>query len=154
MRRALALSLALLFAAALPVAAADDRPADEIRPRVEHHLRAAADVAGELEPVLAAACPHFASPAAWDAYLDGSVERVVTLIAHLDQAWVEAKRTADKNVRREAKAPRRRLDQAQRLVAKLQACANGNGASFEPGAVWRRIERAVPQRQSEIALPR
>ncbi len=153
MRRVLALLLALLFAAALPVAAADDRPADEIRPRVEHHLRAAADVAGELEPVLAAACPHFASPAAWDVYLDGSVERVVTLVAHLDQAWVEAKRTADKDVRREAKAPRRRLDQAQRLVAKLHACADGNGARFEPGAVWRRIERAVPQRQSEIALP-
>ncbi len=153
MRRALALSLSLLLAAAVPAGAAGDRPADEVRPRVEHHLRAAADIAGELEPVLTAACPHLASPEAWDAYLDGSVERVVTMVAHLDQAWEEAKRTGDKDVRREAKAPRRRLDQAQRLVAKLQACANGNGTRFEPGAVWRRIERAVPQRQHEIALP-
>ncbi len=154
MRRALALSLSLLLAAAIPAGAAGDRPADEVRPRVEHHLRAAADIADELEPVLTAACPHFASPEAWDAYLDSSVERVVTMVAHLDQAWEEAKRTGDKDVRREAKAPRRRLDQARRLVAKLHVCADGNGARFEPGAVWRRIERAVPQRQSEIALPR
>ncbi|HKB26315.1 MAG TPA: hypothetical protein VKG64_14835 [Methylomirabilota bacterium] len=151
MRRTLALSL--LLAAAVPAGAAGDQPAEEIRPRVEHHLRAAADIAGELEPVLTAACPRFASREAWDAYLDGSVERVVTMVAHLDQAWEEAKRTGDKDVRREAKAPRRRLDQAQRLVAKLHACADGNGARFAPGAVWRRIERAVPQRQSEIALP-
>ncbi len=152
--RRLALSLVLFLAAAVPAGAAGDRPADEIRPRVEHHLRAAADIAGELEPVLTAACPHFAGPEAWDTYLDGNVERVVTMVAHLDQAWEEAKLTGDKDVRREAKAPRRRLDQAQRLVAKLHACADGNGARFEPGAVWQRIERAVPLRQSEITLPR
>src|SRR5260370_298524 len=129
MRRTLALSL--LLAAAVPAGAAGDQPAEEIRPRVEHHLRAAADIAGELEPVLTAACPRLASR----------------------EAWKEAKSPGDKAVRREAKAPRRRRDQAQRLVAKLHACADGNGARFAPGAVWRRIERAVPQRQSEIALP-
>ena len=65
-----------------------------------------------------------------------------------------AKRTGDKDVRREAKAPRRRVDQAQQLIAKLQACADGNAAGFEPDVVRRRIERALPQRQGEIALPR
>ncbi len=154
MRRALALSLALLLGPALSAGAAGDRPADEVRPRVEHHLREAAQISQQLEGVLARACPRFESREAWDAYLDGSVERVVTLVAHLDQAWVEAKRTADKDVRREAKAPRRRLAEARQLLAKLQACGNGNGASVEPGEVWRRVERAVPRRQSEIALPR
>lgn len=116
-------------------------------------LREAAEIAQQLEATLAQACPHFASREAWDAYVDGSVDRVVTLVAHLEQAWVEAKQTGDKDVRREAKAPRRRVDRAQQLLAKLQACGNGNGASVEPGAVWRRVERAVPRRQSEIALP-
>ena len=154
MRRPLALSLALILASALLASAADDRPAEEIRRRVEHHLRAAAEIARQLEPVLAQACPRFASREAWDAYLEGSVDRAVTLVAHLEQAWVEAKRTGDKDVRREAKAPRRRVDQAQQLIAKLQTCADGNAADFEPGVVRRRIERALPQRQSEIALPR
>ena len=153
MRRPLALSLALLLASPLSAAAAGDRPAEEIRPRVEHHLRAAEEIARQLEPVLAQACPRFASREAWDAYLEGSVDRAVTLVAHLEQAWVEAKRTGDKDVRREAKAPRRRVDQAQQLIAKLQTCADDNAAGFEPGVVRRRIERAVPQRQSEIALP-
>jgi len=57
-------------------------------------------------------------------------------------------------VRREAKAPRRRVDQARALFDKLSACAESNGAApFSQMAVWRRIEREVPQRQAEIALP-
>jgi hypothetical protein len=157
---ALALVAALVAVAALVLIAspgawaAGDRPADEIRPRVEHHLAEAEQIARQLEAVMAEGCPTLASREAWDAYLDGHVDRVVTLVAHLEQAWVEAKQTGDKDVRREAKAPRRRVDRAQQLVQKLQACANGHGASLSPGAVWERIEREVPQRQHEIALPR
>ncbi len=79
------------------------------------------------------------------------MDRVVTFVAHLDQAWAEAKRTGDKDVRRTAKTP---VDRARLLLAKLQACADGNGTSLVPGAVWRRIEREAERRQSEIALPR
>jgi hypothetical protein len=154
MRRPLALSLALLFVSALSTSAAGDRPADEIRPRVEHHLHAAELIAQQFEMVLAQECPRFSSREAWDVYFAGSVDRVVTLVAHLEQAWIEAKRTGDRDVRREAKAPRRRVDQAQQVVAKLKTCAVGDDPGFDSGVVWRRIERAVPQRQSEIALPR
>jgi hypothetical protein len=45
-------------------------------------------------------------------------------VAHLEQAWVEAKHTGDKDLRRAAKAPRGQVDRAQRLVSKLQACAS------------------------------
>ena len=68
-------------------------------------------------------------------------------------AWVEAKATGDDDVRREAKAPRRRVDQARALLDKLQGCAEGNGAQVSQASLWRRIEREVPQRQTEIALP-
>src|SRR5437899_3022606 len=46
------------------------------------------------------------------------------------------------------------VDRARLLRAKLRACADGNGTSFVPGAVWGRIEREAERRQSEIALPR
>lgn len=143
----------LLFVSAARASAAGDRPADEIRPRVEHHLEQAEQIAQHFETVLVQTCPRFAAREEWQAYLDAEVDRVVSLVAHLEQAWTEAKRTGDKDVRREAKAPRHRVDRAQLLIAKLQGCANGHGAGFSPGPVWRRIERAVPQRQSEIALP-
>ena len=83
----------------------------------------------------------------------GDGPRVVLLMAHLEQAWIEAKHTGDDDVRRDAKAPRRRVDRARALVDKLSGCAESNGASFSQTAVWRRIEREVPQRQSQIALP-
>ena len=150
----IALSLTLLLACTLPARAADDKAANEVRPRVEHHLSRAEQIAQHFEAVIAEACPHFATRAEWQTYWDGAVDRVVTLVAHLEQAWVEAKETGDKGVRREAKAPRRRVDRAEALLAKLQTCANGQGESFTAGAVWRQIEREVPQRQSEIALPR
>lgn len=158
MRRPIVLVLILLLGVlllgpTLPALAAGDRPADEVRPRVEHHLAEVEAITQQLEGVLAAACPTFSTTEEWQAYVDGNVDRVVSLVAHLEQAWVEAKRTGDKDVRREAKAPRRRVDRAQQLVAKLQGCANGNSATLAPGAVWQRIEREVPQRQSEIALP-
>jgi hypothetical protein len=103
---------------------------------------------------MSAGCPHFASPGQWRAYLDGEIDRVVLLMAHLEQAWVEAKHTGDDDVRREAKAPRRRVDQARALFDKLSGCAERNGAPpVSQPAVWRRIEREIPQRQAEIALP-
>jgi len=134
-------------------ARAEQRPAEEIRPRVEHHLQAADNLAQHFETVLAAACPRFDSRDAWRAYFDGEIERVVLMMAHLEQAWAEAKRTGDDDVRRAAKAPRRRVDEARVLVGKLQQCANGHGTSFSPAGVWRRIEREVPLRQSDVALP-
>lgn len=86
------------------------------------------------------------------AYVDGEVERVVLLVAHLEEAWSEAKRTSDKDVRRAAKAPRTQVGQAQSLVTKLQTCM-GDGASLEPRTIWRRVEQEVPRRRAEIALP-
>jgi len=81
------------------------------------------------------------------------VDRVVLLWAHVEQAWIEAKQTGDDDVRRAAKAPRRRLEDARALLDKMQTCAADNGASFSQGTVWRKIEREVPRRQAQIALP-
>ena len=154
MRVSISLLLVLALVRLGTASAAGDRPADEARPRVAHHLRAAGEIAREFEDVLAGECPRFASAGEWDAYLNAKVDRVVTFVAHLDQAWAEAKRTGDKDVRRMAKTPRVNVDRARLLLAKLQACADGNGTSLVPGAVWHRIEREAERRQSEIALPR
>jgi hypothetical protein len=129
------------------------RTADEARTRMEYHLHEVNQLATHFEGVLKTDCPHFDSSAEWKTYLDSEVERVVTLMAHLEQAWVEAKATGDDDVRRAAKAPRRRVDEARALLDKLQGCAEGNGAQVSQGSLWRRIEREVPQRQAEIALP-
>ncbi|MBI4637627.1 MAG: hypothetical protein HY727_14885 [Candidatus Rokubacteria bacterium] len=125
----------------------------DARARVEHHLAEAEGIVRHLETVLREDCPRFTSPEEWRAYLGAEVDRVVLMVAHLEQAWVEAKRTGDDDVRRTAKAPRKELHQAEALVDKLQACADANGASFAPATLWRRIEREVPRRQAEIALP-
>ena len=52
---------------------------------------------------------------------------MVLLVAHLDEAWTEAKRTSDKEVRRAAKAPRAQVSEAQNLVTKLRTCVKGDG---------------------------
>ena len=132
---------------------AGDRTADEARPRVEHHLIAADQIVRHFESVIAEDCPKLDSAGERQAYIDGEIERVVLLVAHLDEAWSEAKRTSDKDVRRAAKAPRAQVGQAQNLVTKLQTCAGDGGASLEPRAVWRRVEQEVPRRRTEIALP-
>lgn len=124
------------------------------RARVEHHLRHVERLSTHFESVLTATCPRFASREAWDAYVEAESDRLVLLMAHLEQAWLEAKRTDDDDVRRAAKAPRRQSDQARQLVDKLSTCAELNGAAFSPLSVWRRVEREVPHRQAEIALPR
>ena len=134
------------------IASAGDRTAEEARPRVEHHLLEAAQIVRHFESVLAEDCPRFDSAVERRAYVDGEVERVVLLVAHLEEAWSEAKRTSDKDVRRAARAPRTQVGQAQSLVTKLQTCM-GDGASLEPRTIWRRVEQEVPRRRAEIALP-
>jgi hypothetical protein len=154
MRLPLAVLVVLSALAAPALAREPHRPLGEVRARMEHHLREVSLIADHFENVMSAGCPRFPSPVEWRTYLDGEIDRVVLLMAHLEQAWVEAKGTGDDDVRREAKAPRRRVDQARALFDKLSGCAERNGdAPFSQMAVWRRIEREVPQRQVEIALP-
>ncbi|HEV8642440.1 MAG TPA: hypothetical protein VGV13_15215 [Methylomirabilota bacterium] len=148
------LALAALMALQAPAGAAGDRPAAQVQPRVGHHVRRASEIADHFDAVLRNGCPRFTSPAGWQAYVDGEVDRLVLLLAHVEQAWVEAKTTGDDGVRRAAKAPRRRLGETRSLVDKLSACARDNGARLEVGPLWRRVEREVPVRQAEIALPR
>ena len=145
------LVLATIMAA--PAWARDERPPDEARARMEVHLKEVNRLAQHFDGVMGSDCPRFGSRREWTTYFDDEIERVVLLVAHLEQAWYEATRTGDDDVRRAAKAPRKRLDQARALLDKLQGCAEDNGASFSSMGVWRRIEREVPQRQTEIALP-
>jgi len=148
-----ALVLLLLAVVAVPAWARDERPPEEARARMEHHLKEVNRLAQHFDGVMSAECPRFASRREWSTYFEGELDQVVLLVAHLEQAWYEATRTGDDDVRRTAKAPRKRMDQARALLDKLQGCAEGNGASFSTMGVWRRIEREVPQRQTEIALP-
>lgn len=152
MVRALLAAL-LAVAVATPASAAGARTPDEVRPRVDHHLRHIEDLAQHFQAVLTTGCPRFATAAEWDRYLDDEVQRVVLLVAHVEQAWIEAKTTGDDDVRRIAKAPRKRLEQARALLDKLSSCADDNGTSLDQLGLWRRIEREVPRRQAEIALP-
>jgi hypothetical protein len=123
------------------------------RERVAHHLRVVDSLAQHFETVRERECPRFSSANDWQDYLDREVDRVVLLLAHLEQAWIEAKRTPDDDLRRTAKAPRQRVGQARGLVAKLQRCADDQGVAFEPFVLWNRIEQDVRRRQIEIALP-
>ncbi len=149
-RVAAALALATLLGSPAPGSALQPEAA---LARVQHHLRQVERLSGHLETILSAGCPRFASPAAWDAYVDTEMEQVVLLVAHLEQAWVEAKRTDDDDVRRTAKAPRRQREQARQLVDKLASCAQMNGAAFSPLVLWHRVERDLPQRRMDVALP-
>jgi hypothetical protein len=143
----------LTWLGASAVFAAGTKPAAEVMPRVEYHLRHIDDLAQHFEGVLRSPCQQFSTSQEWKTYFDGEVERVVLLWAHVEQAWVEAKQTGDDDVRRAAKAPRRRLEEARTLLDKLQKCASDNGASFSQMSVWKRIEREVPERQAEITQP-
>jgi hypothetical protein len=152
-RALLVMGLVLGVALTPALAGGPHRTVEDARARSEYHLREFNQLSEHFEAVLKNGCPHFDSSAEWGSYLDGEVERVVTLIAHLEQAWVEAKTTGDDEVRRVAKAPRKRVDRARALLDKLQGCATDNGATISQEALWRRIEREVPERQAEIALP-
>lgn len=144
-------SLVLLASGAV---ARVERTPDVARQRVDHHLQEIDKLSRHFETVMSQDCPRFDSRTQWNAYLDGEVGQVVLLLAHIEQAWLEAKQTGDDDVRRHAKEPRKRLEDARALVGKLQSCAGDNGASFSQMALWRRIEREVPERQAQIALPR
>jgi hypothetical protein len=146
--------LALVATLVATPAVATEATPEAVRARVDHHLRQVERLSGHFETLLSSTCPHFPGPTEWQTYVDGETDRLVLLVAHLEQAWVEAKRTGDDEVRRAAKAPKRQSDQGRALVDKLAACAESNGASFSPMAIWRRVEREVPRRQAEIALPR
>ena len=152
MRYALVL-VAMLASGVGPAQAAWEAAAD-IQPRVEHHIREVSVLVQHFETFVADKCPRFATPAEWNAYAEGEIDRMLLLAAHAEQAWVEAKRTGDDDVRRAAKAPRRRLDDAPQILNKLSTCAEDNGVTLSPGSVYRRLERELPRRQSEIALPR
>src|SRR5262245_16340450 len=94
---------------------AGHRSADEARPRVEHHLQQVDQLTQHFSELLKKDCQRFDRPDEWRAFLDGELDRATLLMAHLEQAWVEAKHTPDKDVRRAAKAPRAQVDRAQRL---------------------------------------
>jgi hypothetical protein len=143
----------VLSVVTVPLVRGGETPTDP-DDRVAYHLHEVEELAGHFESVLAAECPRFPTPDQWRGYVDGEIDRVVLLVAHLEQAWIEAKQTHDKELRRVAKAPRRRVEEARALVDKFQRCAADNGSSLAPLVVWQRIEREVPHRQAEIALPR
>ena len=148
----LAAAALLSLAPGGPVAMAQS--VQDVRARVDHHLREVDQIARHFQGVVSTDCPRFSSRNEWRQYFDGEVERMTMLLAHLEQAWSEAKQVGDDTVRRAAKAPRRRIEDARVVLEKLQACAADNGASFSPLSVWTRIEREAPKRQEVIALPR
>ena len=125
----------------------------EPRERVAHHVREAEQLVQHFESVMANDCPRFSSATEWTSYFDSEVDQVVLMVAHVEQAWIEAKRTHDRDLRRTAKAPRKHFEQARALLGKLEQCAHDNGTSFAPLLVWHEIEREVPKRQTQIALP-
>ena len=45
------------------------------------------------------------------------------------------------------------MEAARSLLDKLSGCAEDNGAPLSSMTMWRRIEREVPPRQAQIALP-
>jgi hypothetical protein len=152
--RRLALAVVVLGVLGASAAfAAGTKPAAEVLPRVQYHLGEIDTLTQHFESVMTSPCPQFASPGEWKSYFDGEVDRVVLLMAHVEQAWREALQTGDDDVRRAAKAPGKRLKEARTLLDKLQQCAGDNGASFSPMSVWKKIEREVPQRQAEIIQP-
>ena len=150
----LATATAVLFSIGLGMPLAMAQTVQEARTRVEHHLREVDQIVRHFQDVVNTDCPRFSSRPEWRRYFDGEVDRMTLLLAHVEQAWVEAKQGGDDDVRRAAKAPRRRLDEARVVLEKLQTCAADNGASFSPLSVWGKIEREAPRRQDAIVLPR
>src|ERR687892_725116 len=111
--------VALAFAISVPCAVGAERTPEAARVRVDHHLREVRQISSHFEDVLAQDCRRFPSSAEWDAYFDGEIDRVVLLMAHMEQAWTEAKQTGDDDVRRYAKTPRKQVDRARTLIDKL-----------------------------------
>ena len=145
---------AALALAAGPAFAGGDRPAAEVEPRVAFHVRQANALADHFDALLGGACPRFPTRDEWDAYVEREIDRVVLMVAHVEEAWSEAKTTPDDDVRRAAKAPRRRIKDALPLADKLQACAESNGARLDGAELLQHVEREVPRRRAEIGIPR
>lgn len=146
---------AMPTAAAVAVSAPNGSklPGNDIRPRVDHHVRHAEQLGSHFDLVIQQECPRVASSSEWNAWIDGETDQLVSLVAHIEQAWEEAKRTGDDDVRRVAKAARRRLTEARWLLEKLTTCADRNNAPLQPADIIDRVQRDVPRRQTEIALP-
>jgi len=148
------LLVAATLLAAAPAPAGENLPAAEVEPRVAHHVRHASALADHFEALLEGACPRLATREEWDAWVEREIDRAALMWAHVEEAWAEAKTTADDDVRRAAKAPGRRIKGKLPLAAKLQACAESHGAELDAGALWRRMEGEVQRRRARIALPR
>jgi hypothetical protein len=136
------------------LARANREAAADIQPRVDHHIKEVNAQIEHFQAFVSGKCPQFGTAQEWNTYAEAEIDRMLLMVAHAEQAWVEAKRTGDDTVRQSAKAPRRRLDDAPQILNKLSTCAENNGVTLSPGSVYRRIERELPRRQSEIALPR
>ena len=67
-------------------ALADVLPAAAARVRVEHHLQYVERLSTHFESMLTGSCPRFPSREAWDAYVEAESDRLVLLLAHLEQA--------------------------------------------------------------------
>ena len=66
---------------------------------MEVHLKEVNRLAQHFDGVMGSDCPRFGSRREWTTYFDDEIERVVLLVAHLEQAWYEATRTGDDDVR-------------------------------------------------------
>src|SRR5678815_4141891 len=109
-RRGRMVALALLVGVAAAAHAAPDLTAEQALPRVQHHLREAEILGRHFQTTLDGDCKRFSSPEEWRSYFNSEVDQVVLLVAHVEQAWVEAKRTGDDDVRRLAKTGKKRVD--------------------------------------------
>lgn len=151
-RLSLALAAGLVLAAPGP-AATDASALAQAQARIDFHLTEAEALREALAPVLTGPCPRFPTPAAWDVFLARLVDRGVTFVAHLDEAWREAKTGGD-DLRRRVKAARRELlagGDPRRLVGKLTRCAWRNGSPLDPWSLWREVSAQVADRRREVA---
>jgi hypothetical protein len=142
------------LAAGVPAAAGPDRAgAARVEARVGFHLERAEVLREALAAVAYGPCRRLASPAAWDAYLASLVDEGMTLVAHLDEATREAKRSGDAALRARVAATKRRFippDPAG-VVARLARCARQNGAVLDTRAHWERVTAEIPGRRLAVA---
>jgi hypothetical protein len=133
----------------------DRPPADRAAAegRTVFHLARAEALHRALAPAVHGPCPRLPGRAAWDAHLAALVDEGVTLAAHLAEAWREAKRADDAELRARVKATKRRLltGDPVALVTKLTRCAWHHGSVLDVVAVWRHAAAEVPERRRQVA---
>src|SRR5262245_30780335 len=93
MRRFVALIALQVLGLAVAVSAGDET-AHEAGRMIELQLHAADQMVRNFACVISEDCRRFDSVATRRAYSDGEVDRVVLLVAQLEVAWSEAKRTS------------------------------------------------------------